>query len=96
MKVTKVTGRGTGKREADVSSQNWAGDEYRKAQQERLAKIGKNITLSLGRGDRTMALKDLPAPHGHDHPRKEWCASQTEEPVPEKAQTRETSPFSYF
>jgi len=62
MKVTKVTGRGTGKREADISSQNWAGDEYRKTQQERLAKIGKNVTLSLGRGDRTMALKDLPAP----------------------------------
>lgn len=62
MKVTKVTGRGTGKREAEVSSQNWAGDEYRKIQQERLAKIGKNVTLSLGRGDRAMALKDLPAP----------------------------------
>jgi hypothetical protein len=62
MKVTKVTGRGTGKRETEVSSQNWAGDEYRKTQQERLAKIGKNVTLSLGRGDRTIALKDLPAP----------------------------------
>jgi hypothetical protein len=62
MKVTKVTGRGTGKREAENSSQNWAGDEYRKTQQERLAKIGKNVTLSLGRGNRTMALRDLPAP----------------------------------
>lgn len=62
MKVTKVTGRGTGKREADVPSQNWAGDEYRKAQQEKLAKVGKNITLSLGRGNKTVALKDLPAP----------------------------------
>lgn len=62
MKVTKVTGRGTGKRETEVSSQNWAGDEYRKTQQERLAKIGKNITLSLGRGDRVIPLKDLPAP----------------------------------
>ncbi len=62
MKVKKVTGRGTGIRETEVSSQNWAGDEYRKAQQEKLAKIGKNVTLSLGRGDRSMALKDLPAP----------------------------------
>lgn len=62
MKVTKVTCRGTGKREAETSSQNWAGDEYRKTQQERLAKIGKNVTLSLGRGNRTMALRDLPAP----------------------------------
>lgn len=62
MKVTKVTGRGTGIRQTDASPQNWAGDEYRKIQQERLAKVGKNITLSLGRGDRSMALKDLPAP----------------------------------
>ena len=62
MKVAKVTGRGTGIREADVSSQNWAGDEYRKAQKERLAKIGKNVTLSLGRGNRSMSLKDLPEP----------------------------------
>ena len=62
MKVTKVTGRGTGIREADVSSQNWAGDEYRKSQQERLAKIGKNITLSMGRGEKSIPLKDLPAP----------------------------------
>ena len=62
MKVTKVTGRGTGKREADISSQNWAGDEYRKTQQERLTKVGKNITLSLGRGERSMQLKDLPPP----------------------------------
>lgn len=62
MKVIKVTGRGTGKIKADVSPQNWAGDEYRKTQQEKLAKIGKNITLALGRGDRTMSLKDLPSP----------------------------------
>ena len=62
MKVTKVTGRGTSTRKTDVSSQNWAGDEYRKTQQEKLAKIGKNVTLALGRGNRSIPLRDLPAP----------------------------------
>lgn len=62
MKVTKVTGRGTGIRTIDVSAQNWAGDEYRKTQQEKLAKIGKNVTLALGRGNKSISLKDLPAP----------------------------------
>lgn len=62
MKVTKVTGRGTGIRTTDVLAQNWAGDEYRKTQQEKLAKIGKNVTLALGRGNKSILLKDLPAP----------------------------------
>ena len=62
MKVTKVTGRGTGIRTTDVSAQNWAGDEYRKTQQEKLAKIGNNVTLALGRGNKSIPLKDLPAP----------------------------------
>lgn len=62
MKVTKVTGRGTGARSSDVTSQNWAGDEYRRIQKERLEKIGKNLTLVLGRGDRKINLKDLPEP----------------------------------
>ena len=60
MKIT--TGRGTGVKETTLGPQNWAGDQYRKTQQERLAKIGRNVTLALGRGDRTMSLKDLPAP----------------------------------
>jgi hypothetical protein len=62
MKVTKVTGRGTGIRTTDVSAQNWAGDEYRKTQQEKLAKIGKNVTLALGRGNKSIPFKDLTAP----------------------------------
>lgn len=62
MQITKITGRGTGTRKAEVSAPNWAGDNYRKIQQERLAKIDKNLTLVLGRGERTLALKDLPEP----------------------------------
>ena len=55
-------GRGTGTKETSVGPQNWAGDEYRKTQQERLAKIGTNLTLVVGRGDKSISLKDLPAP----------------------------------
>lgn len=62
MKVTKVTGRGTGTRTTDISSQNWAGDEYRKTQQEKLSKIDKNVTLALGRGNQSISLRDLPVP----------------------------------
>lgn len=60
MKIS--TGRGTGTKETSVGPQNWAGDEYRKTQQERLAKIGTNLTLVVGRGDKSISLKDLPAP----------------------------------
>ncbi len=61
-KVKKITGRGTGIREAELEGQNWAGDDYRKEQGEKLAKIGKNLTVHLGRGDRTTKLKDIPEP----------------------------------
>ena len=60
MKIS--TGRGTGTKETSVGPQNWAGDEYRKTQQERLAKIDTNLTLVVGRGDKSISLKDLPAP----------------------------------
>lgn len=62
MRVTKVAARGTAARKADVEAPNWAGDNYRKIQQERLAKVDKNLTLVSGRGGRTMRLKDLPEP----------------------------------
>jgi len=62
MKATKVTGRGTGRRTVEVGTPNWAGDEYRRTQKERLEKVGKNLTLVLGRGDRKILLKDLPEP----------------------------------
>ena len=61
-KVKKITGRGTGIREAELEDQNWAGDDYRKVQSERLKKVGKNITVHLGRGVRTAKLKDIPEP----------------------------------
>lgn len=60
--VTKITGRGTSSRKAEPTPMNWAGDDYRKVQQERIAKVGKNLTLALGRGDRKLSIKDLPEP----------------------------------
>lgn len=61
-KVRKVTGRGTGTREVDVEEQNWAGDDFRKTQAERLKKIGKNISMHTGRGTKATSLKDIPEP----------------------------------
>jgi hypothetical protein len=61
-KVKRITGRGTGIREDEVEELNWAGDQYREAQSERLKKIKKNITLHLGRGTKTTTLKELPEP----------------------------------
>lgn len=60
MKIS--TGRGTGTKETTIGPQNWAGDQYRKIQQERLAKIGTNLTLVTGRGNKSISLKDLPTP----------------------------------
>ncbi|MEW6043140.1 MAG: hypothetical protein AB1608_02645 [Thermoproteota archaeon] len=62
MQVTKVTGRGTGTRKTEVDAQNWAGDNYKKVQQERLAKADGNLTLVMSRGEKTLSIKDLPAP----------------------------------
>ena len=62
MKVTIVTAKGTDKREVDVNSQNLPSDELKKINQERLSIIGKNITLSMEKGQRCIPLKDLPAP----------------------------------
>jgi hypothetical protein len=62
VKVKRITGRGTGIRESDEEELTWAGDQYRKVQSERLKKIEKNITMHLGRGTKTMTLKDLPEP----------------------------------
>ncbi|MEO9309969.1 MAG: hypothetical protein ABI337_06705 [Nitrososphaera sp.] len=67
MQVIKVTGRGTGRRKTEVGAQNWAGDSYRKVQQERLAKIERNLTLVLGRGEKTLNIKDLPPPRPKPH-----------------------------
>ncbi|MFY9301373.1 MAG: hypothetical protein WAO91_09320 [Candidatus Nitrosotenuis sp.] len=62
MRVTRTAARGTATRKADVEELNWAGDNYRKIQQEHLTKVDKNLTIVLGRGGRTINLKDLPEP----------------------------------
>ncbi|SVA55070.1 uncharacterized protein METZ01_LOCUS107924 [marine metagenome] len=61
-KVKKVGGRGTISYEKDEKPENWAGDSFREEQKDRLKKTGKNITVHIGRGDRTMKLQDMPEP----------------------------------
>lgn len=62
MKVYKTTNRGTSIKSVDVEEQNWAGDSFRKLQHNRIRKIGKNITVHLGRGVKTTRLDNLPDP----------------------------------
>ena len=62
MKVHKTSNRGTSIKTVDVGEQNWAGDSFRKLQQDRLEKIGKNIVIHLGRGIKTTRLENLPDP----------------------------------
>ena len=62
MKVHKITGRGTGIREAPYIEQSWAGDAYRERQQERLQKVPKNLTVHIGRGVRTIKAGNIPVP----------------------------------
>jgi len=61
-KVTIVGHRGTEAHEAEVGEQNWAGDFYRKIQQDSLKNVPKNTTLHLGRGVRTTTAYELPEP----------------------------------
>ncbi len=61
-KVTKVSHRGTEAHEAEVGEQNWAGDSYRKVEQDSLEKVPKNTTLHLGRGVRTTTAGEMPEP----------------------------------
>lgn len=62
VKVRRVSSRGTSSRDAEVEPQNWAGDAYRKVEQERLAKVPKGKIVHLGRGVRTARAGDLPPP----------------------------------
>lgn len=62
VKVKKVGGRGTISYEKDEGPAEWAGDTYREVQKKRLEKVGKNITMHMGRGIKTTKLKDLPEP----------------------------------
>ena len=61
-KVTIVGNRGTEAHEAEVGEQNWAGDSYRKVEQDSLKKVPKNTTLHLGRGVRTTTAGEMPEP----------------------------------
>jgi len=63
MKVRKVTARGTSIRETELEDENWTGDAYRKIQQERLGKVGKNVIMHLGRGIRTAKAGNIPNPN---------------------------------
>ena len=62
MKVRKTANRGTSIKTIEVGEQNWAGDSFRKIQQDRLGKIDTNITMHLGRGIKTKSLSHLPFP----------------------------------
>lgn len=61
VKVKIRTGRGTGTKEIDASSKDWAGDEYRKKQAEAKKKAG-NVSVGTGRGTGSRKLKDIPEP----------------------------------
>ncbi len=61
-KVIKVSHRGTEAHYVEVGEQNWAGDSYRKVEQDSLKKVPKNTTLHLGRGVRTTTACELPEP----------------------------------
>ena len=62
MKVRKVGHRGTEYHDVELEPQNWAGDAYRKKELDQLNKVFKNLTMHLGRGIRTVKLRDIPDP----------------------------------
>ena len=61
-KVTIVTHRGTQVHEAEVGEPNWAGDSYRKVEQDSLKIVPKNTVMHLGRGIRTTTADKIPEP----------------------------------
>lgn len=62
VKVRKVGSRGTKAYEKDEGPQNWAGDAYRKVEQDKMKKTPSGETMHLGRGVRTAKAEDLPEP----------------------------------
>lgn len=63
MQIRKTENRGTSIKIVDVGEQNWAGDSFRKVQQSRLEKVGKNAAMHIGRGIRTTVAGNLPDPN---------------------------------
>jgi len=61
-KIIKVSHRGTESHQAAVDEQNWAGDSYRKVEQDSLKKVPKNTVMHLGRGVRTTTAGKMPEP----------------------------------
>ena len=60
-KVRISSGRGTGSREIDNSEKKWAGDDYRKVQEES-KKSAANRTVVSGRGTGSRKYGDIPEP----------------------------------
>ncbi|EGP93030.1 MULTISPECIES: hypothetical protein [Nitrosarchaeum] len=58
-KIKIRTGRGTGTREIDDDKKGWAGDEYKKIQDEK-KKQAANRMIHTGRGTGSKRLGDLP------------------------------------
>jgi hypothetical protein len=59
-KIRIRTGRGTGTREIDDTGKEWAGDAYRKKQEE-VKKQASNRMIHTGRGTGSKKLGDLPS-----------------------------------
>ncbi|MBS3922879.1 MAG: hypothetical protein KGZ37_07025 [Nitrosarchaeum sp.] len=58
-KIKIRTGRGTGTKEIDDGKKSWAGDEYKKIQDEK-KKQAANRMVHTGRGTGSKRLGDLP------------------------------------
>ena len=61
VKVRIHSGRGTGTIEVDETGKKWAGDEYKKVQEEKKKKAG-NKMVQTGRGTGSKNLGDIAEP----------------------------------
>ena len=61
-KIMRVSCRGTEVHEAEVGEQNWAGDSYRKVEQDCLKEVPKDTVMHIGRGVRTTTAGKIPEP----------------------------------
>ncbi|MBA0908117.1 MAG: hypothetical protein ITD33_03575 [Nitrosarchaeum sp.] len=59
VKIKIRTGRGTGTKEIDVGEKSWAGDAYKKVQDEK-KKQAANKMVHTGRGTGSKRLGDIP------------------------------------
>ena len=61
-KIIRSGHRGTEVHQEEIGEQNWAGDTYRKIEQDRLQRVPKNTIMHLGRGVRTAKAGEIPMP----------------------------------